>query len=57
MDVGMWPTIQGAVLSTDGMVGLMEAMLETGDISNPVDVANFIDISFLEDAAAMGCGQ
>jgi NitT/TauT family transport system substrate-binding protein len=57
MDVGMWPTSPGAVLSTDGMVGLMEAMLETGDISNPVDVANFIDISFLEDAAAMGCGQ
>lgn len=57
MDVGMWPTSPEAVLSTDGMVGLMEAMLETGDISNPVEVANFIDISFLEDAAAMGCGQ
>lgn len=57
MDVGMWPTSPEGVLSTDGMVGLMEAMLETGDISNPVEVANFIDISFLQEAAAMGCGQ
>lgn len=57
MDVGMWPTDPEVLLSSDGMVGLMEAMLETGDITSPVDVAQFIDISFLNDAAAMGCGQ
>ena len=57
MDVGMWPTEPEVLLSTDGMVGLMEAMLETGDITSPVDVAQYIDISFLDEAAAMGCGQ
>lgn len=57
MGAGMWSTSPEAVLSTDGMVGLMETMLETGDISNPVDVASYIDIGFLEDAPAMGCGQ
>ncbi|MDR9392204.1 MAG: ABC transporter substrate-binding protein [Trueperaceae bacterium] len=57
MDVGMWPTTPEGVLSTAGMQGLMEAMLETGDITSPVQVADYIDISFLEDAAALGCGQ
>lgn len=57
MDVGMWPTQPEVLLSSEGMVGLMEAMLETGDITSPVDVAQFIDISYLNEAAAMGCGQ
>ena len=57
MEVGMWPTEPEAVLSTSGMQGLMEAMLETGDISSPVEVENYIDISYLEQAAEMGCGQ
>ena len=57
MEVGMWPTSPEAVLSSSGMQGLMEAMLETGDITSPVEVANYIDISYLEQAAALGCGQ
>lgn len=57
MEVGMWPTEPEAVLSTSGLQGLMEAMLETGDIANPVEVANYIDISFLQEAAQMGCGK
>lgn len=57
MEVGMWPTDPDQVLSTSGMQGLMEAMLETGDISNPVEVEQYIDRSFLDEAAAMGCGQ
>jgi hypothetical protein len=35
----------------------MEAMVETGDISEPVDVETVMDTSYLEEAAAMGCGQ
>lgn len=57
MEVGMYPTDPSEVLSTDGMDGLMEAMLETGDIANPVDVTTVVDTSYLEEAAEMGCGQ
>ena len=57
MEVGMWPTDPEAVLSTSGLQGLMEAMLETGDIANPVEVAQYIDSSFLQQAVQMGCGQ
>ncbi|MEX2542954.1 MAG: ABC transporter substrate-binding protein [Trueperaceae bacterium] len=57
MEVGMWPTEPDLVLSTAGMEGLMEAMLETGDISNPVDVQQYIDGSYLQQAVEMGCGQ
>ena len=57
IEVNMWPTTPEGILSEDGLDGLMEAMLETGDISNPVDVANYLDISYLEDAFALGCGN
>lgn len=57
IEVGMYPTDPAEVLSTRGMEGLMEAMVETGDISEPIDVSTVIDTSYLEEAAAMGCGQ
>lgn len=57
IEVGMYPTDPGEVLSTRGMEGLMEAMVETGDISQPIDVEAVVDTSYLEEAAAMGCGQ
>lgn len=57
MEVGMWPTTPEEVLSPAGMNGLMEAMLETGDLSQPVDISDYIDTSYLQQAADMGCGQ
>lgn len=57
IEVGMYPTDPADVLSTRGMEGLMEAMVETGDISEPIDVSTVIDTSYLEEAAGMGCGQ
>lgn len=57
IEVGMYPTDPDAVLSTRGMQGLMEAMLETGDISQPVEVDQVVDTSYLQEAAQMGCGQ
>lgn len=57
IDVGMYPTDPAEVLSTRGMEGLMEAMVETGDISQPIDVEAVVDTSYLEEAAGMGCGQ
>ena len=57
LEVGMFPTDPAEVLSTRGMQGLMEAMVETGDISSPIDVEAVVDTSYLEEAAGMGCGQ
>lgn len=57
IEVGMYPTDPAEVLSTRGMEGLMEAMLEHGDISQPVDIDALIDTSHLEEAASLGCGQ
>lgn len=57
IEVGMYPTDPAEVLSTRGMQGLMEAMVETGDISQPIEVEAVVDTSYLEEAAAMGCGQ
>lgn len=57
IEVGMFPTDPDEVLSTRGMQGLMEAMVETGDISSPIDVEAVVDTSYLKEAAAMGCGQ
>lgn len=57
MEINMWPTDPDEMLTAEGMQGLMEAMVETGDISQPVDVSNYVDTSYLEQAAEMGCGQ
>lgn len=54
--VGMFPTDPPEVLSPDGMTALMEAMLETGDISSAVEVSEVVDTSYMEEAAEMGCG-
>ena len=51
------PLSLAEALAVDGMQSLMEAMVETGDISEPVDVETVIDTSYLEEAASMGCGQ
>ena len=57
MDVGMWPVTPEEVLSSSGLTGLMEVMQETGDISRPVEVGQYIDPSYLRQAAEIGCGQ
>lgn len=57
MGVGMYPTTPEELLSVRGMGGLMEAMLETGDISEPVDVEQLVDRSYLDEAYELGCGQ
>ena len=39
------------------MQGLVALMVENGDIAESVDISPFINTTYLEDAAAMGCGQ
>lgn len=56
-EVNMWPTNPDEVFSVDGLGGLIDAMLETGDISEPVDPQEIADVSYLQEAADMGCND
>lgn len=55
--VNMYPTEPAELFSVDGLQGLIDAMVESGDISEPVDPADLADTSYLEEAAQMGCAE
>jgi NitT/TauT family transport system substrate-binding protein len=57
MEIDMWPQTPEGILNLEGFEGLIDAMVETGDISQPVDASELVDTSYLEAAAEMGCGQ
>jgi NitT/TauT family transport system substrate-binding protein len=56
IDIGMYPTEPDAVVDFDALEKLNQLMVTNGDIDEPVDVAAMVDMSYLEEAAAMGCG-
>ncbi|TQM11466.1 ABC transporter substrate-binding protein [Pseudonocardia kunmingensis] len=56
-EVDMWPTDPERVFSVAGLGGLVDAMLQTGEISSRVEPGTIADTSFLREAADMGCGQ
>lgn len=56
MDVDMFPTDPDALLNTDGYQSLADLMYEGGELEEPLDVSGFVDGSYLEAAAEMGCG-
>ena len=56
-EVNMWPTEPDNLLSVEGMAGLIDAMLETGDITEPVEAEQVVDVSYLQEAADMGCNE
>jgi NitT/TauT family transport system substrate-binding protein len=56
-EVSMWPMAADEVLSVDGMSGLIDAMLETGEISERVEPSSVVDVSYLQEAEEMGCGE
>lgn len=56
MSVDMWPQEAAGILNPSGFQALADAMLETGDISSAVDASRIVDLSYLEEAEAMGCG-
>jgi ABC-type nitrate/sulfonate/bicarbonate transport system substrate-binding protein len=55
--VNMWPTDPSELFTIEGLGGLVDAMVETGDISEPVDPESIADVSYLQEAADMGCGE
>ena len=57
MSVDMWPQEPAGILNSGGFQALADSMLETGDITSPVDASRIVDLSYLEAAAAMGCGR
>lgn len=56
-EIDMWPTQPTEVLSPEGLDGLVEAMVETGDISEPVPAEELVDTSYLQQAADQGCNE
>lgn len=56
-EVNMWPQDAEGVLSVDGMNGLIDAMLETEEISKRVEPSSVVDVSYLQEAEEMGCGE
>ncbi|MGH3665099.1 MAG: ABC transporter substrate-binding protein [Egibacteraceae bacterium] len=55
-EIDMWPSEPDEILSVEGLDGLIEAMVETGDISEPVDPDSIVDTSYLQEAHETGCG-
>ncbi len=56
MSVSMFPTDPASLLDTDGYQGLADLLYEGGEIDTQLDAGSFIDRSYLEKAAGMGCG-
>ncbi|MDQ3695730.1 MAG: ABC transporter substrate-binding protein [Chloroflexota bacterium] len=56
IELDMYPLDPDELLNIEGVQLVADAMLENGDIQNPVDASQFVDRSYLEEAAAMGCG-
>lgn len=57
VDVDMWPTDPAQIIDVDGVQALADILLEIGDISEPVNAEEIVDLSYLQEAADMGCGQ
>ena len=56
MDIGMYPTDPDAVVDIDALQKLNDLMVTNGDIDEAVDLDDIVDMSYLEEAAEMGCG-
>lgn len=55
-DIGMFPTDPAEALDTSGYQKLADLMYEGGEFDKPLDAASFVDSSYMEEAAGMGCG-
>lgn len=56
VDINMFPTDPAEVLDTSGYQALANLMHEGGALEEPLDASTFVDRSYLEEAAGMGCG-
>ena len=56
VDNNSWPTEPDEVMSVEGLQQYSDSLVETGDISAPIDASEILDFSYLEEAKSMGCG-
>lgn len=55
-EIGMFPTDPAEALDTSGYQKLADLMYEGGEFDEPLDASTFVDSSYMEEAAGMGCG-
>jgi NitT/TauT family transport system substrate-binding protein len=55
-EIGMFPTEPAEALDTSGYQKLADLMYEGGEFEEPLDASGFVDSSYMEEAAGMGCG-
>lgn len=56
MGINMFPTTPSELLDIDGYQGLADLLYDGGEIDKQLDASAFVDPSYLERAAEMGCG-
>ncbi|MDB3935307.1 ABC transporter substrate-binding protein [Granulosicoccus sp.] len=57
MGVNMFPTDPAALLDIKGYQALADLMYEGGELQEPLDASKFVDQSYVDKAAEMGCGK
>lgn len=56
MQIEMFPTDPAKLLDTAGYQGLADLLYDGGELDTQLDANTFVDRSYLEQAAEMGCG-
>ncbi len=56
MQINMFPTDPAALLDTAGYQGLADLLYDGGELDKQLEASSFVDRSYLERAAEMGCG-
>ncbi len=56
MDIDMFPTDPASALDPSGYQALADLMYEGGELEQQLDASNFVDPSYMNAAAEMGCG-
>ena len=55
--VDMWPVVADDIIKLEYLQNLNTMLVSTGDLEEEVDLSNVLDTSYLEEAAAGGCGD
>jgi NitT/TauT family transport system substrate-binding protein len=56
MQINMFPTTPAELLDVSGYQGLADLLYEGGEIDTQLTASEFVDTSYVERAAEMGCG-
>lgn len=57
MDIELWPTEMDEILDPQNVDSLVEGMVESEELAQPMPSEEIIDTAYLEEAAEMGCGE